>query len=77
MENNKIKVYVKTNGNHEIIDVNSEVFIKDYTDWTYIDEGLGDKYALAQTHYFEKPLFEDDGKPNYKYDNKKVVEVKQ
>ena len=31
MENNKIKVYVKTNGNHEIIDVNSEVFIKDYT----------------------------------------------
>ena len=62
-----IKVYIKVNSNNEIIDINSEIFIKDLTNWVYFDEGFGDKYAHAQSQYFDKPLMSEDGKLNYKY----------
>ena len=56
-----IKVYVKVNKNNEIIDVGSSIFIKDFNSWIKIDEGFGDKYAHAQSQYFEKPLINDQG----------------
>ena len=56
-----IKVYVKVNENKEIIDVGSSIFIKDLNGWIKIDEGFGDKYAHAQSQYFEKPLINDQG----------------
>lgn len=62
-----IKVYVKVNQDNYIIEINSEIFIKDFTGWIEIDKGYGDKYAHAQSHYFAKPLINDDGKYNYKY----------
>ena len=69
-----IKVYIKVNANNEIVKVGSSVFIKDLTDWIKIDVGYGDKYAHAQSQYFEKPLINDNGKYNYKYQNEKVIE---
>ena len=60
-----IKVYVKVNTNNEIIEVGSSVFIQDLTGWTKIDEGFGDKFAHAQSQYFEKPLMNEDGSFNY------------
>lgn len=69
-----IKVYIKVNSNNEIIDINSEIFIKDFTDWIEIDSGYGDKYAHAQSQYFNKPLINDDGNYNYKYFNRKIIE---
>ena len=60
-----IKVYVKVNSNNEIIAINSEIFINDLTEWTYIDEGYGDKFAHAQSQYFDKPLIDENG--NYRY----------
>jgi len=57
-----IGVYVKANEEGYVTDVNSDIFIKDFTGWQKIDEGYGDKYAHAQSHYLEKLLIDNDGK---------------
>lgn len=62
-----IKVYIKVNTNNEIIEVGSSVFIKDLTDWIEIDEGFGDRYAHAQSQYFDKPLMNENGEYCYAY----------
>ena len=69
-----IKIYVKVNDKNEVVEVGSSIFIKDFNGWIKIDEGFGDKYAHAQSQYFEKPLINDNGKYNYKYQNEKVIE---
>lgn len=71
-ERRKSKVYIKVNNLNFITDVNSDVFIKDTSGWIQIDEGQGDKYSLAQSHYFELPLEREDGKFNYKFENMQV-----
>ena len=68
-----IKVYVKVNENNEIIEVGSSIFIEDTTGWIEIDEGFGDKYAHAQSQYFDKPLINENGVYNYKYINNKIT----
>lgn len=62
-----IKVYIKINANNDIIDVGSSIFITDPSGWILIDQGYGDKYAHAQSHYFDKPLQNETGSYNYKY----------
>lgn len=47
---------------------------KDLDGWIQIDEGIGDKYNLCQSNYFEGGLFTDDGIPRYKFTNGKVEE---
>ena len=74
MEEQPIKVYVKVNTNNEIIEVGSNVFIQDITGWVEIDAGFGDKFAHAQSQYFEKPLMNDDGSYNYSYIDGEVIE---
>lgn len=69
------KVYIKINDNNEIIEINSDEFIDNITNWIYIDEGNGDKYRLAQQHYLEKKLVNENGAYNYKYENGKIIEV--
>lgn len=64
-----IIVYVKINTNNEIIAVGSSIFIKDLTGWIEIDSGFGDKYAHAQSQYFDMPLMNEDGTYNYKIQN--------
>lgn len=39
----------------------------DLTGWVEIDEGLGDRYNLCQSHYFDGGLRTMDGIPRYKY----------
>ena len=56
-----IGVYVKVNEDGFVTDVNSEIFIKDFTGWLKIDEGYGDKFAHAQSQYFQHPLVGEDG----------------
>ena len=51
-----IGVYVKTNEEGYITEVNSDIFIEDFTGWQKIDEGYGDKFAHAQSQYFESGL---------------------
>ena len=74
MEEDLIKVYLKTDDNNNIIDINSSVFLTDLTDWIEIDEGTGDKYAHAQNYYFDKPLVTETCIYRYQYLYKMIVE---
>lgn len=65
MEDYKIGVYVRTDSQNNIIEINSDIFIRDLTGWIKIDEGNGDKFAHAQSQYFDKPLVDDNGNYNY------------
>lgn len=62
-----IKVYVKVNSQGYITEINSEIFITDLTGWVYYDEGFGDKFAHAQSQYFNEPLMDENGEFKYKY----------
>ena len=68
-----IQVYIKVSLNHEIIEVGSSIFIKDLTDWIEIDSGFGDRYAHAQSQYFDKPLMNENGTYNYKYEYGRII----
>ena len=65
MEENYI-VYVSTDAQSRIIEINSSAFITDAADWTKIDEGAGDKYHHAQGNYFALPVTNSNGTHNYK-----------
>ena len=80
----KYKVYVQTNDDSAIIAVNSSAFISDTTNWTYIDEGVGDKYHHAQGNYFDIPIVDEmgsynfklvDGKPELRTDEEKAPQI--
>ena len=77
MENYKIHVYIMVDENNSIIDVASSIQDMDFTDWIKIDEGMGEKYAHAQNYYFseDKPLRDNQGRCNYKYEDNEVVEL--
>ncbi len=70
----KISVYIRINENKEIIEVGSNVFIEDFSNWIKVDEGIGDKYAHAQNQYLENPIINEDGEYNYIFENKKIIE---
>lgn len=65
--NPKSKVYVLIDSNNHITRIEGQYSLPlELTDWILIDEGYGDKYNLAQTHYFDKPLITQDGIYQYK-----------
>ena len=70
-----IKVYVRLNDKGEVVAVGSDVFVEDLNGWIYIDEGYGDKYAHAQSQYFERPLKNRDGTANYRFEGNAVVSI--
>ena len=60
-------VFVKTDNQGRVIDCDSSGFLKNAVGWTKIDSGSGDKYYLAQSNYFPKPIFTElEGIPRYK-----------
>ncbi len=71
---NNYSVYVKVDLNNNIIDVNSNAFLKDLTEWIKIDEGEGDRYHHAQGNYFEKMAVTSKGICRYKLISGDVVE---
>lgn len=73
-EENKISVYIKTDSNSNITDINSDVFINDTDGWIKIDEGVGDKYTHAQGNYLSNGLTTENGIYRYKYIDNKVIE---
>lgn len=74
MDENYI-VYAKTDTENNIIAINSSAFLQDTTGYIQIDEGMGDKCHHAQANYFEKGLFDEFGRCNYKYIDGEVVEI--
>lgn len=69
------KVYILTDGQNRIIHVEGgETQPKDKTGWILIDQGKGDRFQLAQNHYFSKPIRDDRGICRYAYENGEVRE---
>lgn len=74
MQTPKSRVYVQTDSESRVLRLEGEYSLPaDLTGWTKIDEGYGDKYALAQSHYLSKPLY-DGAVLRYKLVAGKVVE---
>ena len=70
----KSKVYIKTNADGRILRCEGGITTPtDLTDWLCIDEGYGDKYGLAQSHYFDGGLYTMDGIPRYRWDGTQAV----
>lgn len=67
-------VYVKTNSNSYITDVDSSAFLKNATGWEEIDRGYDDRFKYAQSYYFREPIRTDGGAYRYKKMNGKAVE---
>ena len=70
-----IKVYIKTDQNGIIIDINSSIFLNNIEGYIQIDEGSGDKYAHAQGNYLDKHLVDESSRFNYKFEDGKVLEL--
>ena len=68
------KVYVKTDEQGRITEINSDIFLADTSGWIEIDQGQGGRYVHAQGHYLAKPLMEADGIYAYKMENGAVAE---
>lgn len=74
MQTPKSRVYVLLDSESRVLRLEGEYSLPvDLAGWTKIDEGYGDRYALAQSHYLEKPLY-DGAVPRYKLVDGKVVE---
>lgn len=72
----KSQVYIQTDEQGNVIRCDGGYSMANITgidDWLLIDEGVGDKYNLCQSHYFEGGLFTEDGIPLYKWDGQQVV----
>lgn len=70
----KSRVYVLLDSESRVLRLEGEYSLPaDLTDWIKVDEGYGDRYALAQSHYLGKSLY--DGEVlRYKFVDGKVVE---
>lgn len=73
------EVYVKLDDDENIVQCSggySKHLIKDIENWILIDQGIGDKYNLCGSHYFNQ-LYDEKGKPLYKYIDGKCVKSVQ
>lgn len=70
-------VYVHTDDTGRITDINSSAFLPSPDGWTKIDEGFGDKYHHAQSHYFPDSLWDERGIYRYKVVDGAAVERTQ
>lgn len=70
-------VYVKTDAQYRIISAASSAFLCDTDGWIAIDSGHGDKFLHAQGNYFDKPIFDERGIPQYKMFEGRPVERSQ
>lgn len=76
MEEYKSKVYIKLNERNLVLRVEGGYTmsnIDNIDEWTYIDEGNGDRYNLCQSNYLDGPIYDEHGIPRYKYVNGEIV----
>lgn len=76
MEEGKSRVYILVDENNNLIRIEGEYSLpNDLNGWILVEEGTPcDRLNLAQTHYLDKPLIDDDGNYNYQYINGEIVE---
>lgn len=77
-EMKKARVFIKVDEKSRIIRIEGEYSLpSDISDYILIDEGYGDRFNLAQTHYLDKGLLTNDGFYQYKFVNGTVMERSQ
>lgn len=65
----KSRVYVLLDEKERIVRIEGEYSLpSDLTGWVQIDEGYGDRFSLAQSHYLDGGLYTMQGIPRYKYE---------
>lgn len=69
-----MRVFIKIDSKNRITAVNSEIFISDFSGWTEIDNGDGDRFVHAQGNYFPKPIIDVNGVYRYKFENSEISE---
>ena len=73
-EMQKSKVYIQTDSNGRILRCDGGyTILADLTGWTEIDEGIGDRYNLCQSHYFDGGLYTMDGIPRSRWDGTHAI----
>ena len=66
----KSRVYILLDEKKRIVRIEGEYSLpSDLTGWVLIDEGYGDRYSLAQSHYLDGGLYTIQGIPRYKYED--------
>lgn len=74
MQTPKSRVYVLCDSESRVLRLEGEYSLPaDLTGWMKIDEGYGDRFSLAQSHYLDNPLY-DGAVLRYKLVDGKVVE---
>lgn len=66
-------VYVRVDENGIITNINSDMFIKDFSGWVPVERGNGYAFMHAQNNYLSKPLRDIKGSANYKYIDGKIM----
>lgn len=70
----KSRVYILLDEKERIVRVEGEYSLpSDLTGWVQIDEGYGDRFSLAQSHYLDGGLYTMQGIPRYKYEGEVCV----
>lgn len=66
----KSRVYILLDEKERIVRIEDEYSLpSDLTGWVQIDEGYGDRFSLAQSHYLDGGLYTIQGIPRYKYED--------
>ena len=74
MQTPKSRVYVLLDSESRVLRLEGEYSLPvDLAGWIKIDEGSGDRFSLAQSHYCAKPLY-DGAVPRYKLVDGVLVE---
>lgn len=70
IEIQKSRVYILLDAQNRITRIEGEYSLPaDLTGWVQIDEGYGDRFSLAQSHYLDGGLYTMQGIPRYKYED--------
>ena len=78
MDEPKSRVYIWMDESNRITRIEGEYSLPaDLSDAILLDEGYGDKYNLAQSHYLDNGLITQDGIYQYKYVDNTVTERTQ
>lgn len=75
MEEKKRKVYIEANPAGEVTRIYSDAFEQPGAGAVLIDEGNGDRYAHAQSHYLAKDIRDEYGRANYRWTGEALEEI--
>lgn len=71
------KVFALVDSKNRVVNVDSDAFLNDTSDYVQIDEGTGYRYKHAQANYLSKPKQDSRGVYRYALVDRQLVERTQ